>query len=193
MSGFELYLCYQAYKNADCEYEFGIQILHKALVDFPAWVEVQGAIALCNLLLVPYIQWRIGQHLDDELEASEAKINVDGYVDVPKTDVQAAFKNAFLYDFAVLIYFFDCMASFIWSCMGLRWMALTGKCRIEFLGLGGLAAYCGITLCGVTLLYLFAWYCCDCCAKSLKIQPDPWKGFLAPKDTDFWEGNEGRF
>merc|ERR1719264_2314757 len=62
-------------------------------------------------------------------------------------------------------------------------MAATGECQSELIGAGGWAAYCGNTLCGVALLYLFAWYCCECCARSVKVQRDPMKGFLAGKKT----------
>jgi len=190
ISGFELYLCYRVFTNTACELDS-----QTAWVNFTRWILAQGGFALLNLLFAPYFQTRIWQHLKEELErpesdASESDVDADGYVMVPKKDVQAAFKHTFLYDFGVLIYFFACVASFIWSCMGLTWMAASDGCRMELVGSGGWAAYCGNALCGVALLYLFAWYCCQCCAKSVKVQRDPMKGFLAgKKHTEVWEGN----
>jgi len=193
ISGFELYLCYHAFKNTACVVD--MPLTQKASVDFTTWVIIQGGFGLLNLLFAPYFQRKIWQHLKKELESpesdtSETDTHADGYVVVPKKDVQAAFKHTFLYDVGVLIYFFACVASFVWGCIGLTWMAATGECHIELLGAGGWAAYCGNTLCGVALLYLFAWYCCECCARSVKVQRDPMKDFLAgKKHTEVWEGN----
>jgi len=116
---------------------------------------------------------------------------VDGYVLVPKKDVQAAFKHTFMYDVGVLIYFFACVASCVWSWLGLKWMWDSSQCVSELWSSGGLAAYCGNTLCGVALMYLFAWYCCECCAKAVKVQRDSRGGVLAGKQhTEVWEGND---
>jgi len=190
ISGFELYLCYQAFDNdAACEFE-----KQQAAVEFGTWILVQGGFALLNLVFAPYFQTRIWQHLKEELErpesdTSETEADAAGYVLVPKKDVQAAFKHTFLYDFGVLIYFFACVASFIWSCMGWKWMAAS-RCGLELVGAGGWAVYCGNALCGIALMYLFTWYCCECCAKSVKVQRDPMKGFLAgKKHTEVWESN----
>jgi len=191
ISGFELFLCYQAFSNKACELD-----TKKASVDFDTWVLIQGGFALLNLLFAPYFQYKIWQHLKEELEnpdseTSDSEVPEEGYVLVPKKDVQKAFKHTFLYDFGVLIYFFACVASCIWSFMGLKWMLSTGSCQIELIGAGGWAAYCGNTLCGIALMYLFCWYCCECCAKSVKVQRDPKGGFLAgKKQTEVFADNE---
>lgn len=189
ISGFEIYLCYSAFNNTACELD-----TKSASVDFAAWVLVQGAFATLNLVFAPYFQCRIWQRLKEELNSNETLYaDEEGYVTVPKSDVQDAFKHTFLYDFGVLIYFFAAVASFIWSWMGLKWMALAEQCRLELIGSGGWAAYCGNTLCGVALLYLFAWYCCGCCAKQMKVQKSAGDDFKAGgnnEESDM-EGREG--
>jgi len=87
ISGFELYLCYQAFNNTACVVD--MPLTQKTSVDFTTWVIIQGGFGLLNLLFAPYFQRKIWQHLKKELESpesdtSETDTHADGYVVVPK-------------------------------------------------------------------------------------------------------------
>lgn len=169
ISGIELYMCFLAMDDqGTCQFD-----KDSSVQGFGTWVYVQVGFAILNLVFAPYFQCKVWQRLTEALKDNVP--DADGKIVVPKSDVQQAFKHVFLYDFGVLFYFFAACVSFVWSILGMKWMTKGTSCEAVLLGKGGAGAYLGMCLCWVALAYLFTWYCCECCARSVEIHMDPFK------------------
>merc|ERR1719422_191493 len=98
----------------------------------------------------------------------------DNRIQLPKRDVQRAFKHVFLYDFGVLFYFFASLAACWWSVSGFTWLNhASSSCGSE--GDGAVASSrisCMLALFvgWIALVYTSFWFCCECCAKSVELE-----------------------
>mmetsp|Transcript_36249 Transcript_36249/g.102096 ORF Transcript_36249/g.102096 Transcript_36249/m.102096 type:complete len:429 (+) Transcript_36249:63-1349(+) len=130
------------------------------------WLYVQLGLAGLNVVFAPYIQYQLGQKLDEE--ATEQDPN-SPLVEVSQAKVKEAFKDVFLHDIGVCLYFFALVFSFVWSFMGANWAQYNHGCDPE--GHAGTAANFGTFFCIFVLLYTMLWYCFMECSSSMYVAP----------------------
>mmetsp|Transcript_22855 Transcript_22855/g.72356 ORF Transcript_22855/g.72356 Transcript_22855/m.72356 type:complete len:146 (-) Transcript_22855:78-515(-) len=136
------------------------------------------AFAVLNLLFAPYWQYKVSQQIYDD--SIEKLIPPETELEVQKEDVQQSFRHVFMHDLGVCVYIFALAASFVWSSKGWTWVTTSDAktCNPD----GGLSfsANIGWAFSFVFMFYLFAWYCCSCCAKATTIR----KGGYEPMEQE---------
>jgi len=86
------------------------------------WLYLQIAFACVHLLFAPYLQCRLWSKLTEKAtEVNSAELDSE--------EVRAAFRQVFLYDIGVCLYFFIWVASGAWSWMGWSWAVDNPGCN----------------------------------------------------------------
>jgi len=166
--------------------EFG----DNAAISFTVWNFLMLGFAVVNLLFAPYFQaqvWNVIMENQDSFvdgdavppapPGKEAVAPSPGKWCVPRELVQASFKQTFLEDFGVLIYFFLLMGAFFLCVQGNSWMASSKNCSLSE---EGWISSVGEYFFAVAVVYTMLWYCCPCCAKSIAIEKDVPEGYDMP-------------
>jgi len=114
-------------------------------------VQIAGIVYICFALYFQHQVWQqilVSQHdqpfIDEAMEGQKLR--------VPQETVQDAFKKVFMEDFVVLGFFVLIVLFLFWSFQkGDPW---------------------GLYFFGAAFVYSMAWYCCKCCAGTVRIKKD---------------------
>jgi len=101
------------------------------------------------------------QQETDEEDGEETKYRVLGKV------VQDGFKEAFMEDCGVLIYFFASIGFLVLCYFAKTYITDGSNCKSK--EMEGWAYKTGTGFFGIPAIYTFLWYCCACCAKAVPI------------------------
>jgi len=168
LSCVELYFLFgavEAHGTATCHFPAS------ASVGLPVWLYLQIGFSILNVLFAPFFQYQVWKRIMKDLQgdgATHGAVLTGPEHSVDKKVVQEAFKTVFLNDLVVLFYFFAMLASFVWSWMGGTWI-LGGTPDCNEGGLANWGAWLGLCLFSVVAFYSFCWYCCTCCASSVRL------------------------
>lgn len=163
----ELYCCFGALsvENLDeCTWP------REAQASFSIWLMVQIGFALLNIVFAPWFQHQVWEEIMHSAAAGGAAMTAPKQV-LDKSVVQAGFKKVFLEDFSVLVYFLAMLASFAWSWLGSHWLRHGGdlSCDSATEGQALWAAWIGQCFFLIAFAFTFTWYCCACCASSVRL------------------------
>jgi len=143
--------------------------------DAKLYVQIVGIVYICFAL---YFQHKVWQQIlasqdelpfiDEAMEAQAFRKTPFGWIypdklRAPQESVQDAFKKVLMEDFVVLGFFILLVLFLFWSFkMGDPW---------------------GLYFFGAAFVYSMAWYCCKCCAGTVRIEKDEAMHGEAPTDS----------
>merc|ERR1719362_1114167 len=132
--------------------------------DAEPYVQIVGVVYICFALYFQHKVWQqilASQHeqpfIDEAMEGQATRMSPFGSVypnklRVPQETVRDAFKKVFMEDFVVLGFFVLLVLSLYWTFnQGDPW---------------------GLYFFGAAFAYSMAWYCCKCCAGTVRIAKD---------------------
>lgn len=143
------------------------------------WLYVQLGFAGLHLVFSPYFQCRLWGKVN--MMASQLPRPPPGEpLTVPGDKVHEAFKDIFLTDIGVCLYFLATVANFVWSYLGSTWITDGGpSCGLN--SYPGWSYYLGMCFCWVAVVYTTLWYCCSCCSSSVVLREQPViQGYAGP-------------
>jgi len=132
--------------------------------DAELYVQIVGLVYICFAFYFQHKVWQqilASQHdrpfIDEAIEGQATRMSPFGSIStnklrVPQETVQDVFKKVFMEDFVVLGFFVLLVIFLVWSFnKGDPW---------------------GFYLFGAAFIYSIAWYCCKCCAGTVRIEKD---------------------
>merc|ERR1712066_247823 len=105
--------------------------------------------------------------------------------------VQQGFKHVFLYYPSVLLYFFVLLASVAWAWYGEKEMEAGFACDV--LEFEYAASKLGQALAVLACAYSMIWYCCDCCAGSVRVEREEYENILEEGQEQGMDGMDVKF
>lgn len=134
------------------------------------WAAVQVAMAALGLIFAPYMQFAVWNKLmeimklQDNIDSPDITFDKKNRKIIPKKWVKDSFKDVFLYNPVVLLYFVAQLIHLVWSSWALHLVRTQGTCDNL---LADTAMVLGVISFSISFLYCFIWYKCECCARSV--------------------------
>lgn len=146
-----------------------------AFLDFDTWILIELGFAGINLLFAPYFQCRVWalintKRTDQQYASIQPEFQTPGFDYVPAAAVQDSFKEVFCHDFLVLAYVIVLLGVAVISHLAVPWIENGTGCSTD--NYEGMVRQTGVVFFVAALAYTLLWWCCPCCAKSVRIEKD---------------------
>lgn len=144
----DIYFCVRSLTDRRIEH-----CIMNAPMSISSWLSLQIMFACINLFYALYLQSRLVGKLSEMSLASDLRRS-------SRKQIRAAFREVFLYDAGVLIYFISSLGAWAWCWFGSEWISTGINCDPNQ---SSSSAYSlGFWLLGVSLAYTLIWYRCSC-------------------------------